>query len=225
MKKSTKLILLILLLLALASLWSWLPLGQWVEQIRDWVLSLGVLGVLLFILAYVIFTALLAPVSILSIAAGLAYGLWGIPLVVLSATLAATVALFLGRYIAHKKVSQWIDQDPRLSSLNTAVSEQGWRVVGLVRLSPLIPFGLQNYLFSLTGVNAVPFALATAVGILPGSALYVYIGVMGQAMGRAGSAQWALLAIGLLSTILVAWYVGKRANQVLAASQRKANSA
>ena len=219
MKKSTKFVLMILSLAALAGVWSWLPLSEWVNLIRTWVLSLGVLGIILFILAYVVLTTVLAPVSLLSITAGLAYGPWGVPLVVLSATLAAVVAFLLGRHIAHEKVSRWIDRDPRLNSLNIAVSEQGWKVVFLVRLSPLIPFGLQNYLFSLTGVKVVPYAIATAVGILPGSALYVYIGVMGQAMGETGTIQWVLLSIGLISTVLVAWFVGRRASQVLAASQ------
>lgn len=209
----------ILLLAALAGIWSWLPLSEWIDHIRAWVLSLGGVGIVLFILAYIVLTTVLAPVSLLSITAGLAYGLWGVPLVVLSATLAAVVAFLLGRYIAYEKVSRWIERDPRLSSLDTAVSEQGWKVVGLVRLSPLVPFGLQNYLFSLTSVKVVPYAIATAVGILPGSALYVYIGVMGQAIEGAGSIQWVLLAFGLVSTVLVAWFVGRRANQVLAASQ------
>ena len=219
MKKSTKLVLLILSLAALVGVWSWLPLSEWVDYIRTWVLSLGALGIVLFVVAYILLTAVLAPVSLLSITAGIAYGPWGVPLVVISATLAAVVAFLLGRHIAHEKVSRWIERDPRLNSLNTAVSGQGWKVVFLVRLSPLIPFGLQNYLFSLTGVKVVPYAIATAVGILPGSALYVYIGVMGQAMGGAGSIQWVLLSIGLVSTVLVAWFVGRRASQVLAASQ------
>ncbi|MFK8074945.1 MAG: TVP38/TMEM64 family protein [Granulosicoccus sp.] len=219
MKKRTKFALMFFSVAALVVIWSWLPLSEWVDHIRAWVLSLGALGIVLFIVAYILLTAVLAPVSLLSITAGLAYGLLGVPLVVLSATLAAVVAFLLGRYLAHEKVSRWVERDPRLSSLNTAVSEQGWKVVFLVRLSPLIPFGLQNYLFSLTGVKVVPYAIATAVGILPGSALYVYIGVMGQAMDGAGTIQWVLLSIGLISTVLVAWFVGRRASQVLAASQ------
>lgn len=207
------------LLAALAGLWAWLPLSDWIEQIRTRVLDLGALGIVLFVISYIALTVILAPVSVLSITAGLAYGLWGVPLVVVSATLAATVAFLLGRYIAYDKVSTWIEQDPRLSSLDTAISEQGWKVVGLVRLSPLIPFGVQNYLFSLSGVGIAPYIMATAVGILPGTALYVYIGVMGQALGNAGPVQWTLLAIGLVSTVLVAWYVGRRANEVLTNNQ------
>lgn len=207
------------LLAALAGLWAWLPLSDWIEQIRTRVLDLGAFGIVLFVISYIALTVILAPVSVLSITAGLAYGLWGVPLVVVSATLAATVAFLLGRYIAYDKVSTWIEQDPRLSSLDTAISEQGWKVVGLVRLSPLIPFGVQNYLFSLSGVGIAPYIMATAVGILPGTALYVYIGVMGQALGNAGPVQWTLLAIGLVSTVLVAWYVGRRANEVLTNNQ------
>ncbi len=222
MKKSTKLLLLVAILVALAGLWSWLPLTQWIDQLRTWVLSLGILGIVLFVASYVVLTIVLAPVSVLTMTAGLAYGFWGIPLVVVSATLAATCAFLLGRYVARDRVEKWINQDPRLRSLNTVIRDEDWRIVGLMRLSPLIPFGLQNYLFSMSGVRLVPFALATAIGIVPGSALYVYIGILGQTMGdEAGSMKWLFLGVGLITTVFVAWYVGRRASRVLAASNAK----
>jgi len=204
----------LMLLLLLA--WWQLPVKLWIDQFRGWILDLGLVGVVAFVVIYVIVTVVLGPASALSLTAGLAYGVWGFPLVVFSATLAAAVAFVLGRYVARDRVTRLINRDPRLSSLNKAISDEGWRVVGLMRLSPLIPYGVQNYLFSVTQISFVPFVLATLVGIMPATALYVYIGSLGHAVGRFGGLQWALLVAGLLATLLVAWFVGKRARAALA---------
>ena len=196
-------------------LWTQVPVTQWLEALRFWILSLGALGVAAFIALYVVITVVLGPASGLTLTAGLAYGAWGFPLVVFSATLAAAVAFLLGRYVAHERVNRWIAAKPKLLALNRAVSDEGWRVVALMRLSPIIPYGLQNYLFSVTHVGFVPFVVATLVGIMPATALFVYIGSLGQAIGTAGALQWVLVLAGLVATALVAWVVGKRAKAAL----------
>lgn len=203
------------LLLLLLIAWWQLPVKEWIDQFREWIVDMGFTGVVIFIIFYVFITVVLGPASALTLTAGLAYGAWGFPLVILSATLAAAVAFLLGRYVARDRVTRFINRDPRLISLNKAISDEGWRVVGLMRLSPVIPYGLQNYMFSLTQIGFVPYVLATMVGIMPASALYVYIGSLGQAVGRFGGLQWMLLVAGLLATLLVAWFVGKRAKAAL----------
>lgn len=182
-------------------------------------LSLGLLGVIVFIVAYSVLSIILAPVALLSLSAGLAYGAWGFPLVLVSATLAATLAFLLGRYVMRERVLQWISRDTKLLSLNRAVTAEGWRIVGLLRLSPLVPFGMQNYLFSITEIKLVPYVIASAIGMIPGTALYVYLGALGQALGHASTVQWWFIGIGLVATGLVAWFVAKRARQVLAAER------
>ena len=136
---------------------------------------------------------------------------------VISATLAASVAFLVGRYVARERVTRWINRDARLSALNAVIGAQGWRVVGLMRLSPMLPYGVQNYLFSVTPIRFVPYVLATLVGIMPATALYVYIGSLGQAVGTAGVLQWVLVLAGLVATVAVAWFIGKQARAVLAA--------
>lgn len=196
-------------------LWTLLPVALWIDQLRNWILSLGLLGVVLFVALYVVVTIVLGPATALTLMAGLAYGIWGFVLVLFSATLASAVAFLLGRYVAYHPVKRWISSKPRLRALNRAVSEEGWRVVGLMRLSPVIPYGLQNYLFSVTDIKFVPYVLATLIGIMPASALYVYVGSLGQAVGKAGTLQWVLVLAGLCATALVAWIVGKRASAAL----------
>jgi uncharacterized membrane protein YdjX (TVP38/TMEM64 family) len=222
-KKISQLVLLVLLLAVIVWAWTRIPLNEWIEHFRVWILDLGLFGVVVFIAAYSAFTIILAPVSLLTISAGLAYGVWGFPLVIVSATLAATLAFLLGRYALRDQVSRWINQDRKLLSLNKAVSAEGWRIVGFLRLSPLVPFGMQNYLFSITEIKLLPFVLASAIGIMPGTALYVYIGALGQAVGRASAIQWWFIGVGLIATGFVAWIVAKRANKVLTADRLEDN--
>ena len=103
----------------------------------------------------------------------------------------------------------------KLRALNKAVSQEGWKVVGLMRLSPVFPFGLQNYLFSVTDIGLLPFVLATLFGIMPGTALYVYIGSLGQGAGGGGIFQWVLLGAGLVATFAVVWLITRKARTAL----------
>ncbi len=216
MKMHWKILIACGVMMLLLLVWWQLPVKIWIDQFRAWILDLGVVGVVAFVLMYVLITVVLGPASALTLTAGLAYGAWGFPLVVLSATLAAAVAFLLGRYVARDRVTRWMNRDARLRSLNKAISDEGWRVVGLMRLSPLIPYGVQNYLFAVTQIGFVPFVLATIVGIMPATALYVYIGSLGQAVGRFSGLQGVLIIAGLVATLLVAWFVGKRAKAALA---------
>lgn len=217
MKKKTRLLLLFAAFVVIALIWTQIPLSEWIEQFRLWVVGSGVFGILVYVAAYSVFAVFLAPVSLLTVAAGLAFGFWGLPLVVFSATLAATVSFLLGRYALRDKVLEWISKDVRLLSLNQAVSAEGWRVVGLLRLSPFVPFGMQNYFFSIAEIKLGPYVLASAIGMMPGTALYVYIGALGQAVGRAGLLQWLLIVAGLVATGFTALFLAKRAKALFAA--------
>lgn len=211
-----RVLLLIALLASIGFAWTLVPFVEWIEAFRGWILSLGALGVVLFIALYVLITVGLGPATALTLSAGLAYGAWGFPLVLASATLAAAMAFLLGRYVARERVSQFIRRDSRLDVLNKAVSAEGWRVVALLRLSPLLPYGVQSYLFSVTEIQFVPYVLATFIGIMPASALFVYIGSLGTSLASTGWLQWLFIGGGLVATAIVVWVIGKRAKQALA---------
>ena len=191
-----------------------LPVGEWVASLEDWIVGLGALGVVAFAALYVLATIALVPASAFTLLAGLAYGPWGVPLVVCSATVGACLAFLIGRHLARERVRKRVAGNAKLEAVDRAVAEEGWKVVGLLRLSPVFPFGLQNYFFGITEVGFVPYALATFVGIVPGTALYVYLGGLGRA-GGGGPAQWAFLVAGLIATAAVVWLVTKRARAAL----------
>ena len=220
MSNRKKIIIGVLALVAITAVWFLLPVRDWIDGFQGWIKDLGAVGVALFVGIYVVVTVVLGPAWALTLVAGLAYGFWGIPLVVAAATLAACVAFLIGRNLARERVTKMVDDNDRLKALNKAVSKEGWKVVGLLRLSPVFPFGLQNYLFGVTEIGFVPYALATLVGIVPGTALYVYIGTLGNAGGDGGDGggalRWAFLIAGLIATAVVVWLVTKRARKELA---------
>ena len=200
--------------IALAAAGFLLPIGDWVKSLEGWISDLGALGVVAFVALYVIATVTLVPASAFTLLAGLAYGPWGFPLVVGSATLGACAAFLIGRHLARERVKKRVEDNDKLQAVDRAVEQEGWKIVGLLRLSPVFPFGLQNYFFGITEIGFLPYALATFVGIMPGTALYVYLGSIGKA-GGGGPAQWAFLIAGLVATAAVFWLVTRRARAAL----------
>ena len=157
-----------------------LPLNVWVNSLRLALTPLGAGAYLAFGIVYVLATATVLPAAPFSIAAGLLFGVSGLPLALLSATVAAVVAFCLSRWWFSPRVAAFLEGKPLLARVDAAVASEGWRVVCLVRLSPMIPFNVQNYLFGITGVKVAPYALASMLGILPNVALCVYVGSMGR---------------------------------------------
>lgn len=185
------------------------------ERIAD----LGVWAPLVFVAAYMLATVLLIPGSVLTLGAGAVFGLgWGLVWVTLGANLGAQVAFLIGRHLARNWVAGKIENRPAFRAIDQAVGKEGWKIVGLTRLSPAFPFTFLNYAFGLTRVSFQHYAFATFFGMMPGTVLYVYLGALAQAgitsEGRT-LGQWALLIVGLLATLAVTVFVTRVARRAL----------
>lgn len=192
-----------------------LPVQAWLQGYAAWIEGMGAWGVLIYGLAYAGALVVLLPAAPFTIGAGLIYGFWGFPLALLSATLGASLAFLVSRHLVRARVARIIAGRPALQAVDRAVADEGWRVVGLLRLSPLVPFNLQNYALGATSVGFWPYVAATAVGTTPGCLLYVYLGVVGKVSTDAGALRWAFVALGFMATVAVAVLVGRRARRVL----------
>lgn len=198
--------------------WFFLPVQNWLQAFNGWVAGFGAWGFVLFALLYIVGTVALAPGAAFTIAAGLAFGLWGFPLSVVAATIGATLAFLIARYVLHDKVKQLTEKHPKFVAADNAVSEEGWKVVALLRLSPVVPFNLQNYAFGVTDISLWQYVAATFFGIMPGALLYTYLGAAGKAAGGdqgASVPQYVLFGVGLLATITVTVYVTWKAKAKL----------
>jgi uncharacterized membrane protein YdjX (TVP38/TMEM64 family) len=213
-----------LLIIGLFVLARTLPLAQWIEELMRWVDRLGVWAPLVFGLLYIVATVLMVPGSVITVAAGAVFGLFiGTMTVSLASTAGATLAFLIARYLIRDKIAQSIERHPKFDAVDQAIGKEGWKIVALLRLSPVVPFNLQNYLYGLTAIQLKPYVLASWVAMLPGTFMYVYLGYLGrvslEAVARGeiqhGPIEWAMLVVGLLATVAVTWYVTRLARRAI----------
>lgn len=181
---------------------------EFIRSALAWIGDRGLLGIVVFVALYVAATVLAVPASLLTLGAGAVYGPWlGFAVVSVASTLGATAAFLVARYVARDWVAQRVSANPRFRALDEGVAAEGWKLVLLTRLSPVFPFNLQNFGYGLTRVPALHYAVASWIGMMPGTMMYVYLGHAAGSVAAGGErspAQWALLALGLAATIAVA---------------------
>ncbi len=198
-----------------------LPVGTAINLFHNRVAGWGAAGMVAFGLIYIIATVLLIPGAALTALAGVLFGIWwGTLIVSISATLGAAAAFLLGRYIFRRSIEQRLLARPGFAAIDRAVSERGWVIVALLRLSPVVPFNLSNYFFGLTGIGLRRYVLASWVCMLPGTLLYVYLGytasiATGAGGGGGGVLHWALIGGGLAIVLWVSMYTARLARRAL----------
>lgn len=170
--------------------------------LESWVKGAGVAAPLLFIAIYILATVLFLPGSVLTLAGGALFGpLWGTLYNLTGATIGATIAFFISRYLA----SDWVARKAggRTKQLINGVAAEGWRFVAFVRLVPLFPFNLLNYALGLTRINAWHYVITSSITMLPGAIAYTYLGYVGREAigGGEGLIQKGLLGLALLATV------------------------
>jgi uncharacterized membrane protein YdjX (TVP38/TMEM64 family) len=187
----------------------------------EWITGLGPWGPIVFVFLYATAAVLMLPSFVLTLGAGAVFGVVTAFIAVwIGATLGATAAFLIGRYLARGWVARRIADNPKFTAIDEAVAREGWKIVGLTRMSPAFPYVVLNYGFSITRVSVRDFVLATAAGMIPGIALYVYIGSLAGTLAGAGErartpAEWTLYAVGLLATAAVTIYVTRVARAAL----------
>jgi len=186
------------------------------KSLETGIASLGMWGPVVLTLAYIVATVLLVPGTILTLVAGAIYGL-GVGTVVVSvgSTIGASLCFLIARYAARDRVAAWAEAYPLFAAIDRAIGEGGWKIVALLRLSPAIPFNVQNYLYGLTSIRFWSFAIASWLAMLPGTFLYVYLGhitraAIGQQRERT-PVEWIFLGVGLAATVIVSVYIARLA--------------
>jgi uncharacterized membrane protein YdjX (TVP38/TMEM64 family) len=173
----------------------------------------------LFGVIYAVAVVFLVPASLLTLAAGAIFGLLkGTVIVSIAATTGAAMAFLIARHLARERVGRQVRQSPKLSAVDQAIGEQGWKIVALLRLSPAVPFTLQNYLYGVTAIRFWPCVLTSWIAMLPGSFMYVYFGSLGSkavAGGETSTGEWILRGVGLLATVAVTVYITRLAKKAM----------
>ncbi len=216
----------VLALLAVASLLVvlyFLDVQELIQVALAWISDLGPWGPVFFIVLYILATVLFLPGLIPTMAAGVLFGvIQGTLLVSISSISGATLAFLTGRYLAREWVAAMIRGNQKFEAIDAAVAQEGWKIVGLTRLSPVFPFNLLNYAFGLTQVSLKHYFLASWIGMLPGTVMYVYIGSLAGDLATLGigersrtPAEWALYGVGLMATVVLTLYLTRIAQRAL----------
>jgi uncharacterized membrane protein YdjX (TVP38/TMEM64 family) len=197
--------------------------GAYVPRFAQWVEGLGVWGPVVFILGYAVAAVAFIPGSLLTLAAGAIFGLVkGTIYTLIGATLGAGAAFLVARYLARGAIERRIAGNAKFAAIDKAVGREGFKIVALLRLSPIFPFNLLNYSLGLTKVSFLQY-LAASIAMLPGTLLYVYYGkaagslaaVAGGAKSEKGASYWVVLGVGLLATVAVTTFVTRLAGKAL----------
>ncbi len=173
-----------------------------VGNVESWVNKFGILGPIVFMSVFIIAPVLFLPGSIFALAGGALFGpVQGTLYNLTAATIGATLAFFIARYLA----SDWIagKVGGKLKEIIDGVNAEGWRFVAFVRLVPLFPFNLLNYSLGLTKIESRHYIVATLICMSPGSAAYTYLGYVGrEAIGGGENLLYkGLLALSLLAAL------------------------
>ena len=195
---------------------------QLLRNALQWIDNLGAIAPIAFILIYIIATVAFLPGSILTLGAGVVFGIIrGSIYVFVGATIGAILAFLVGRYLARGWISKKIAGNQKFSAIDRAVGKEGLKIVLLTRLSPVFPFNLLNYALGVTGVSLKDYVLGS-VGMIPGTIMY--LGSLAGSIATIGGetqpdanpiAQWAIRIIGFMATVAVTLYVTKIARQAL----------
>jgi uncharacterized membrane protein YdjX (TVP38/TMEM64 family) len=184
--------------------------GVWVFQgkisaqtVEAWVAGLGVWAPIGFVLLYGIATVALVPGGVFDLAGGALFGpVYGSLIDLAGATLGAALSFLVARYVAQEWVQ--VRSGPRLQAVMRSVDADGWQFVAFVRLVPIFPYSVMNYLLGLTRIPFHHYMIATVIFMLPSTVVYTWIGHAGREAiaGDTDNLWYGLIALGLLATMI-----------------------
>ncbi len=200
-----------------------LPLDQWLDRAGEWNKANPVAGAVLYVLFATVGAVVFLPGSVIVMSAGYLYGLSvGSCLALLGVTFGAFAAFMSGRVLVRGWVLSRLEGHPRLQALDRAVYDQSFVIVALTRLSVIIPFNLLNYVYGVTGVRKTAYVVATAVGMIPATVLWTYVGTLAKNFDdiRSGNLDSGLpsvylLLLGLVMIVIVVYIVHRAASRAL----------
>lgn len=218
MKK--KIIILVLIILAILLLWifdvfSLVSLDR-IDEMSNFIDSLGIWAPIIFILLYITATVLFVPGLPLTLLAGIAFGpVMGSIWVSMASTIGASLAFLVGRFIGRDLILEKFGNSDIFRKLDEGIKNQGWKMIAITRLVPLFPFNAQNYAYGLTDVSFKSYVFISWICMLPATIGYVFLA--GAIIGGEGNVTKTISYVGigigiLLLLSLVGKLIGKRQN-------------
>ena len=160
-----------------------------------------------FIAVHILAGLLFVPRVFLALAAGALFGpIWGSVLATAGGTLGALIGFVLVRFVNSDAVK--LREAPAIGPWLERAERQGWRFVLIVRLLPLLPHSLVNYVFGLSRIGVLPYVVGSALGMLPSAIIYANLGDTGRGAVQ-GQADYWLIAAWRLALVFISWLLPK----------------
>ncbi len=199
----------VLITAGLAAAFRWLPLQTYLTDLLQWIQGLGWLGGVFIVVIYVVATVAFIPGSLITLGTGYIYGVvWATVIVSIGSTIGAALAFLAGRFFARDFVHELIEDYPTFRAVDSALEEESFKIVFLLRLVPILPFNVINYAFGLTNVSFWKYVLASWIGMIPGTIMYAYFGSLAEKLTR--------LAAGQPEASVPVWDVGENLRRAFA---------
>jgi uncharacterized membrane protein YdjX (TVP38/TMEM64 family) len=200
-----------------------LPIQEPLRQLFEWARGLGPWGLVVLGAFYIPASVFLIPGSLVTLAAGALFGLGpGLVAISLGSTAGACAAFLIGRGLARPWVEKKVAGSPKFQAVDQAIAAQGFKIVLLLRLSPVFPFTLLNYFLALTRVRFRDYFLASWLGMFPGTVMYVYLGStlanLAEVFSKdrpADVSQQVFFFVGLAVTVVATIYITRVARRAL----------
>jgi len=171
------------------------------DRLRTLISSYGALAPAIYILIYALAPVLLLPGLPITIVGGILFGpFWGVVYTISGATLGASLAFLVARYLARDWVASKLT-GPKWAKLDREVEQHGWKVVAFTRLIPAFPFNLLNYAFGLTKIPFSHYALATFFCMLPACIAFIVFSSSLLELIRGNLSPTALLGLALIVAV------------------------
>jgi uncharacterized membrane protein YdjX (TVP38/TMEM64 family) len=172
------------------------------ERLRAAILAYGSISPAIFVALYVAAGLAFVPGFVLTLLGGLIFGPWrGLVYASIGSTLTACVAFLIARYAVRGLVETWVVARPTLRRLDAAVTHRGFRVVMVTRLVPMLPFGVLNYAYGVTGIGFGTYAVTSWACMLPATAALTFTA------GAVAAGRWdlhrTLVCLGAAGVLLV----------------------
>jgi uncharacterized membrane protein YdjX (TVP38/TMEM64 family) len=214
---SKKVVAALLIVAAIVVAFRLLPVADWLHAFQTYVRGLGALGYVLYIVVYAICVVAFIPASILTVGAGAIFGFaGGTIVVVIGATLGATLAFLLARTVMRKRVEAMTAKNAKFRALDRAIAKDGTKIVLLLRLAVVFPFTWINYACGLTAIPLWRYVTATFFGIIPATAAFVFVGTAAtNATMSSSSITKAIYIAGVVVAIAVSILIGRIANRAI----------
>lgn len=201
-------------------------LQQQLVNLVEWINGLGAIAPIVFIFVYIAITVAFLPASVVTLGAGVVFGVVkGSILVFIGAMLGATAAFLIGRFVARDWIAKKVSGNSFFNALDNAIAEEGLKLIFLIRLSPAFPFNLLNYALGLTKVSLKDYVIGTT-GIIPGTIMYVYLGSLIGDIAMLGSGDapsnpvisWIIKILIFVTIVAISLYIAKIAKKALNAA-------